>query len=254
VRRSGDLSLAVVFGALGALLAVLPGETLALRAPLAAPLVFVVPGYAATAALFTRPLDWAEWALLTPCLALAITVLGGLILNLTPWGLTAPSWAVLLLAVTVAASAVAAWRRRRAAIDRPLETPTRGPSLSTLQTLTVLGAALVAVGAVWLAREPVAQQPDQGYALLWTLPAASTGTSGVRVGVQNLQPAADRYDLRIVGGGQTLQQFSIDLQPTDSWEADITLARAGSGPVEALLYRAEAPDVVYRRAFLKAGT
>ena len=252
--RSGDLAVALVFAAIGAIAGAVAGDNLAFRAPLAAPLVFVVPGYSVTAALFPRPLDWADWLLLTPALAIAVAVLGGLFLNVTPWGLSAASWAVLLFLVTVIACAVAAWRRRRIVAVSPSPAQAYGSSLRPRQVLAFSAAALVAGVAIWLARQPVPQQPEQGYALLWALPDPAGQPAGVRVGVQSLQPTPERYDLRIVADGQTLQQLSIDLQPVATWEADISLATPTSGTVEAQLYRAAAPDVVYRRAFVRLGS
>jgi uncharacterized membrane protein len=251
--RSGDLIVAVVFAAIGTIVGTLAGDNLAFRAPLAAPLVFVAPGYSVTAALFPRPLDWADWVLLTPSLAIAVVVLGGLFLNVTPWGLSASSWAVLLFLVTVIACAVAAWRRRRTVAVSLPQAQAYG-SLRPRQVLAFTAAALVTGVAIWLARQPVPQQPEQGYALLWALPDPAGQQAGVHVGVQSLQPTLERYDLRIVADGQTLQQLSIDLQPAETWEADISLATPTSGTVEAQLYRAAAPDVAYRRAFVRLGS
>jgi uncharacterized membrane protein len=235
-----------------ALLTLWPGEVWPFRAIAAASLVLVLPGYAATAALFPRRLDWADWLLLTPSLSLAFAALGGLALHFTPWGLTPPAWAVLLLALTVTCGLVAAWRRSRVGAGDVSPTPVRSPGFKPMHALPMFGAALVVGAAIWVAREPVPQQPEQGYAMLWALPADPAAT-GLRVGVQNLEPTAGQYNLRIIASGQTLQQFAIDLQPVDSWEADITLPQAIPGPVEALLYRADTPDVVYRRTLLRTG-
>src|SRR5487761_1406238 len=83
-------------------------------------LVLVFPGYALSAlavpavpAWFRQvnPLLWrGMW---TVGLSLAAAVALGLLLNLTPDGLTRTSWAVSLAALTLAAAAAAAWRRRR---------------------------------------------------------------------------------------------------------------------------------------------
>jgi hypothetical protein len=253
VRASGDLIIAVVVGAIGALVSLMSADSLPLRALFAAPLVFGVPGYAATAALFPRRLDWADWLLLTPCLAVVVAVLGALVLNVTPWGLNLVSWAVVLLGTTIAASIVAAWRRARAEVlPAPSQAP--GVALTPVQWLALSVAAVITGSAIWLVREPVAQQPQQGYAVLWALPVqADSPASGVRIGVQSFEPSADRYDLRIVADGQTLQQFAVDLQPGDAWEADITLPPTPAGLVEAQLYRADAPDAVYRRVSLQTG-
>jgi hypothetical protein len=253
--RLGDLALVVTLAAVGAVVCALPLEGVPIRGLLAAPLVFVLPGYALTAALFPRTLDWAEWLLFTLGLALAITALGGLVLNVTPWGLNAQSWATLLFGVTAVASLVAIYRRRRLE-DQASEDQARSvqASVGVTSALAMGCAALLAGGAMWLAHTPVPQQPEQGYTLMWSLPVADAGANGIRVGVRNFEPVPTSYALRIVAGGQTIQQFAIDLEPVDGWEADVSLPTADPGPIEALLYRADAPDVVYRRTLVRAGT
>ncbi|MDQ6673875.1 MAG: DUF1616 domain-containing protein, partial [Chloroflexota bacterium] len=88
----------VVCLAVAALSAVVLGlGTLWVRASLAGPLVLVLPGYALVRALLpARPRRLAELLLLSLGSSLAIAVLGGLVLNLTPWGIRAESWAVFL--------------------------------------------------------------------------------------------------------------------------------------------------------------
>ena len=61
------------------------------------PLVILLPGYALTSALFARQTtELPIGLLLSVGLSLAITILEGLLLNLTPWGLQATSWALAL--------------------------------------------------------------------------------------------------------------------------------------------------------------
>src|SRR5487761_1505409 len=96
-------------------------------------LVLVFPGYALSAlavpavpAWFRQvnPLLWrGMW---TVGLSLAAAVALGLLLNLTPDGLTRTSWAVSLAALTLAAAAAAAWRRRRRGVAEGASAPLAG--------------------------------------------------------------------------------------------------------------------------------
>src|SRR5438874_6431419 len=72
------------------------------------PLALVLPGYALISALFPkRELGGSERVVFSVGLSLIIVILGGLVLNLTPFGLRTNSWAVYLGAITLGASGVA---------------------------------------------------------------------------------------------------------------------------------------------------
>src|SRR3954468_21171576 len=114
-RKYCGLILAVVLGDALAIALFLALGGGAVRVLVALPFVLVLPGLALTAALFpTGALDVAERLLFSLGLSLAITALGGLVLQLTPWGLRPASWALLLGLVTLAAGAAAflRWRGR----------------------------------------------------------------------------------------------------------------------------------------------
>src|SRR6266852_7191599 len=84
-----------------------PGRILTL------PLVLVLPGYALMASVFPRrSLGAVECLVFSLGLSLVIVVLGGLVLNWTPFGLRASSWSLLLGSITLGACAVALARRR----------------------------------------------------------------------------------------------------------------------------------------------
>jgi len=220
-----------------------------LRATLAAPLVFVLPGYALMKALLPdQPRRLAEQLLLSLGSSLAVAVLGGLILNLTPWGIRAESWAGLLCSVTLAACVVAAMRAR-AALSYPAE-PMR-LSLRPLQAMLVAVAVLLVFGTVWVARTPAPQQSTQTYSLLWAVPASDSGSDGVRLGVESGESDTSAFIVRVVEGTQQLEEFPIQLAPAQRWETELTLTGAVVVGLEVQLSKTETPDVVYRRVALR---
>jgi len=77
------------------------------------PFLLVLPGYALTAALFPNQIGLAERLLLTLALSISVTVVSGLLLNLTAWGLQGTTWIVWLGGITIAASMLALARRQR---------------------------------------------------------------------------------------------------------------------------------------------
>src|SRR5258708_16677585 len=84
-----------------------------LRTLLVLPFLLVLPGYALTAALFPNQIGLAERLLLTLALSISVTVVSGLLLNLTAWGLQGTTWIVWLGGITIAACMLALARRQR---------------------------------------------------------------------------------------------------------------------------------------------
>src|SRR5438477_895611 len=116
-RKSLDLALAVGL-AIAASLSIVLGLSPILRLVLSVLLVLVLPGFALTAALFPhRSLAAPERVLFTFGLSLTVSVLGGLVLNFTPWGIEPKSWAVFLACITVASGAVGVTRRTAQVAD-----------------------------------------------------------------------------------------------------------------------------------------
>lgn len=213
----------------------------ALRIVLALPLVLVVPGYALTAALFpAREFGPAEHIPLMVGFSLALAALGGVLLNWTPWGLQALSWAVLLLAVTLLASLVAVRRRREQS-----ESAHDARAMFTVRqgALVVLALGIV-IAAVNVTRTPTAPQGLQGYTQLWLLPADKKAQHTFTIGVRSMEFQDTTYELQLNAGDQILQQWSdLTLKPNDTWQKKVVISEdaARAGPLRALLFRADGP-------------
>jgi len=220
-------------------------------------LALVLPGYAITVAVFPQHMrGGAERVTFSLGLSLVVAFLGGLVLNWTPQGLQATSWAVLLGSVTLAASIVAVARlwsgnREQSTINRV------NPKISIGQGALLVLAALVTCAAIGIARNGAATQSYPGFTQLWMLPADGDSNSAVRVGVRSGEPTAVRYRLQVEADGYVvLDQSPIDLEPEEDWETVLAMPSEYSQAetVDAVLYRLDAPEEPYRRVTLWIGT
>lgn len=249
-HKSLDLVGVIAFIALASLLTLIGVNQTVLRPVLALPLVLVLPGYALTAALFPRQtLGLPERLALTLGVSLAVSTLGGLALNWTPWGLQENSWWVMLAGVTLGASSIALLRRRKYPASDPKPSAT---GLSVHHVLLFGVAALVVLGAIALSLSG-ALQPRAGFTQLWMLPADETHSDTVRLGVRSMELATTRYRLSLKVGDITIDEWpAIVLAPGEQWETEVVLpiGLSGTVPVEAVLSRLDASEETYQHALL----
>jgi uncharacterized membrane protein len=223
------------------------------------PLVLVVPGYALTAAVFPkRSLGVPERLVFSLGLSLVIVVLGGLLLNWTPFGLRASSWAVLLSGITLGAGVVALVRRQGQRAPTSRWVRFGGVGLAFRQGLLMGLAAMVVCAAIAVSRISAAQQAFPGFTQLWILPAGTANAKdALRLGVRNMEATATVYSLSVSANGKVVKVWrKIDLKPHERWEAILVLpqiGRPGAARVEARLYRARAPATIYRHDVLWLG-
>jgi hypothetical protein len=229
------VGVAVVYGGLGLI-----------WAALGVALVLWLPGYTLTAALFSRgQLQGIERVLVTVGSSIALAILMGFGLNGLGIPLTGWTWGVGLVGLALAAGALA-WLQ-------PTHRPTR-PRLGTwvlprYRDVLLFGvAALLIVSAIGLARLGATEQPQQGFTELWMLPAPG---DGVRIGLSNGESKAMTYRVVLRGSTATIAEWPlVQLEPGQEWDREVALpANAGTG-VELVLYRADAPSVIYRRVVL----
>lgn len=239
---------------------VVPSSWLPFRI-LTLPLAFVLPGYALMRALFRRQaFGYAERLLFTLGLSLSIVILSGLVLNATSFGLQAISWAVLLGAFTLVASAVAILRQlrqRESVEERP---GLKGNRFSFRQVLLLVFAVLIVTGAIVFSIIGAQQQPRPGFTQFWMLPASapSKTENAVLLGISNKEFTPMEYQLTVNMNGKIIKEWpAIDLNINQQWQATLVLPLIGhttSTRVEAMLYQADAPTKVYRDVVLWVGT
>ena len=245
LRRQSDLFLGIILALVLIILAVLGLHPPIFQAILAIPFVFFVPGNALVRVIFPRDdLKWMERFLLAIGLSLGVTILSGLVLNITPWGLQADSWLLILSAFTLEASGIAIGRRWR----MPASVTTLPRFYFPLRQIGLLGLATVLiVFALKLTFTPRAAEGIQGYTSLWILPEAESNPASLIIGIHSQESAPTQYVLQITFNGQLLQEWSaISLAPGEQNLKSISRP-AESGLIDATLYRADSLGSVYRR-------
>lgn len=216
----------------------------AVRVIVTLPLVLLLPGYAVVAAAFgARLLDVPQRFLLALACSLMIAILGGIVLNSMPGGIDTLNWALLLVAVTVVACWIAARRRR----GRP-HVATGGEKLRVGRGELAMfaAAALIAVAAIVLAQTPFPANDARGFTALAMLP--ETEGAAVEVDVISSEQHSQRYVLEVGSrrsGRPEVRRFA--LEPGETTSVRIPVSVDGRQRIDAVLYRANDPNRVYRR-------
>jgi hypothetical protein len=218
-----------------------------LRVLVGVPFVLVAPGYALQAAMFDPgSLGRTERAVLSLGLSIAVGIIAGLLLNLTPAGLNRDSWSLLLGAIA-AAGAVAAMVRGRI---RQTRANVAWPK--PLDALSLLAATVMLASAFGVARAGAAEQRT-GFTQFWLRPVdGSPAASGpLRIGVHSYELAPETFQVEVRSPGAVAHRLpSIELHPGESWEFELPSPTTAE-PVEAVLYR-DGVHAPYRRVWLAA--
>lgn len=250
MRRDYDLGMVSVIAVMGLVLSWAHLDNIVLRVAVGLPLVFVAPGYALVCAVFSPDaIDGPERVVVTCGLSLTIAALGSLLLHWTPWGLGSEAWAGLLGGITLGCSALA-WRRRR---QTPAP-PARRPQIDLRSGLLLVVAAFVLVGVIGMAGVGAQTQPNTPFTQLSMLPDPATSNAVVlRLG--NFENATTGYLLQLNVAGSTVAEWSpLELQAGQQWTGTAALPAVPTATtVEAVLYRLDQPNTVYRRVTLGRG-
>ncbi len=246
-KRSLDLLLMCAATILGAMLVVAAVPLPVLRVPLTLPILFFFPGYALLEAANPRGgLGVVEKMLLGLGLSLSLLALGGLVLDLLPWGLQGATWMLYLCPIIFGGSLVA-WLRRPSSMP-PSERwrlSISGPQAIclSLSLLVVAGAMALAVAGAASARGTVPTQ-------FWLLPADTASTPSVQLGLRNAEPQTITYRIDLEIDGRTVYQGDpITLEPQEMANPRLELPeeQARQERIEIKLYRMDDQETAYRR-------
>jgi len=244
-----------------------------LRLLMALLLVFILPGYAISTALFPGGPNQERLGLSVRLLfmlmaSISNAILGGLVLSQTTWGVQTTSWTIWLSTVTLISALITWLRRQRTPAD-----PVGNWLVSLWQGLFTLGErlglrwrdglwlALALVGVIMvlrMAQLPAAPHGLRGYSMLWIAPGHKTGADAggqlIQVGVrsQEFEPVA--YKVQVTADGQLIQEWpAIQLDPNQQWMATLGLESTlpADVTVEASLYRLDQPNIRYRWVVLR---
>jgi uncharacterized membrane protein len=255
-----------------ALVAVLACGAAASGAPPAAMIVLGImllaaPGYLLGQLLVGSRVAGLERVVVMTGLALAVPVLGGLVLYAARVPLHRPGWLGLLAGVTLAAD-TALFARRRTTVDgrtdRPATQVQAAPSglaapresreprsawrASRWHVAVFAAAVLVAAGAVGLAVVGVARQPQPGFTQLWLSPQRPDAHT-LSLGVTNDQGRTTSYRLVLRRDGQVIDTWNLALGDGRTWQRSVLVT--GKQTLTAGLYRL--PDLTHPYRYVSVG-
>jgi hypothetical protein len=209
-----------------------------IRILLALFLAFLAPGYLLLRALYPQngPTGAERWALVIGC-SIAIVVIQGLLLELTPGGITATgtAWAMGVTVVGLAAIAVARARREG---QRLL--PRRGSLRSRNGSVLRLAApclivVLLGIVAVDIARDSATDASRRSsFTQLWLIPHGDE----LQLGVKSFEPESTRFALTVSVGRRELTHYDFALPAASTFTKRLALPRSASAtdPVAARLF------------------
>jgi uncharacterized membrane protein len=224
-------------------------------------LAFVLPGFAATGALFHgRSLSRVERTVLAPALSLAVLVLGGLLVYALGLRLTAGTWGGLTALATVVSAGVGYLRWLRSdrgaapavgasAGDAPA--PPAGRRQVALKLASLLVAAGLLAGAFATAWRSAVDQGGTAFTALSIVQADDANPNDalrpVSIAVDSHETEQTQYLMRVRGAQGVLRQFSLSLGPGEVWKTEIQVPIPEKITVELFKGAGNTP---YRTVFL----
>ena len=225
-----------------------------LRIILGLPFLLLFPGYTLMAALFARrgDLSGIERVAFSFGLSIAVTILIGLILNYTPWGLSLYAILLSLTVFILATSAVAYYRRRRLAAEErfalslQMALP-RWAGLSNLDkalSIVLVVSVLAAIGllAYVVAAPKVGEKFTEFYVLGDYPEELSLGEEAtVTLGITNHEGQEITYYIEVmIDGVKNGEVGPLILADEEEWEQEVSFVPDEAGDdqkVEFLLYK-----------------
>jgi hypothetical protein len=180
-------------------------------------------------------------------LALAVPILGGLLLYWAGVPLHRPGWLGLLAGVTLAGDVLLVLCRLRGrAAPFTWQPRWRVPAR---HTVVFAAAVVVAAGAVAIARVGAAIQPQPGFTQLWLSPQRHNAHAE-SLGVSNNEGSAASYRLVLLRNGHVSATWNLTLADGGTWQQ--TVPFTGTYTLSANLYRL--PDLARPYRYVSTGT
>jgi uncharacterized membrane protein len=211
-------------------------------APLGISMVLFIPGYAIVTAVLPN-IGSERTLLLSLGLSIAISAIGGILLNLTPWGLTPGTWAIWLSTIAII-GIILAYRQRRT-FSQNFEMGV--PSLQK-ENIAIFGLAgfilLISVLIAYIS----SIQTETTFTQLWAIPNVTPeGRYEVQIGIRNEEKLPEVYNLYIEVDSQRLDEWpTIPLESGSEWITVYQLPEKPNRPIRILLYRINDMNHAYR--------
>lgn len=231
-----DLSIVIGLALLSGVLAFVTVPVLS--AVVAVPAILCAPGYALLRLLLPADrFSLPERGIFAVGLSIALTILTGLVLNATPWGLRVVPFTLALSAITLAIAGLALL----------LGTPAPArPKLDLRRNHLVLfvGAALLVIVALVISVQGVQTYQTAQFTQTWLLSADSTHLT---FGLQNEEGHADTYKVVVMVNGVVVQHWdAVTLADQQQWQQVLAKPTRAGAHLTVTIYRSEAPKTVYR--------
>ena len=245
-------SLAVlVVALLSAGLACWPTPLGVVNAVIAIPALLLAPGYAIVRlALPDSRCNSLERFVFAMGLSIAITILCGIILNWTPFGLSAVPFTWTVSAVTIVCALLALWRA-----GEPISLPAIALRPAALMWLG-LGTVFV-VMAIVISIQGAQTYQKTAFTQLWLLPASNAPTPGTHLtlGVRNDEGRTMSYLVQIMMNGKLTQQWTtVTLATNQVWQQPLTFNAPPDTQIVARIFRVDQPGAVYRTVAFQTPT
>ena len=215
-------------------------------------LLFVLPGYGITKALFAeRRQSLSHLCLLSIGLSLSVSILTALVLSLATNGLQTGSWLTVIVATVLGACWVAFRRRQSLEPESRSRTAPHRKSarVRARDVMLLVIASVIIVGAVAFARTPLPAKNVQGYTALSIIQGSAASPPTVRVSIASEELQAQLYRIELRTETKVTYVNRIGLVPGQKWSATVRVPSPPPGQqslVEAALYRNNQPDTRYR--------
>lgn len=242
-RRQGDILVSLALGLMAlAAVAFLPGGTA--RLLLVAPLVLFLPGHALLRAFAFRASSAFTWFVVATGLSMAVTIVGGFVLNGGGW-IDAPGWVFWCAGIVIVADVATLLRGHAAA--RSWRLPP-GPSLG--QGIALAAAVLLIVAAfVFTGRDSTSYRPFPSIEF-WMVAPDPQRPNAVTIGVTNGEATARTFDIEVTLAGRPEAQWrSLYIGPGETVTKEVAFSALGRERAEAWLVPSDDRSKVHRRVF-----
>lgn len=208
--------------------------------------LFAASGYLLSRLLLSPQTAGLERVAVASGLALAVPILGGVLLYFSGVPLYRSGWLGLLAGVTLASDVVLLVRRLAGRTDafawRPRwQVPVR-------HTVVFAAAVVVAAGAMVVARIGVADQAQPGFTQLWLSPQRQNAHAA-NLGVSNDQGSRTSYRMVLLRNGHVTSTWNLTLADGGTWQQTVPLN--GKYTLTANLYRL--PDLAHPYRYVSTG-
>lgn len=210
-------------------------------------MVLFIPGYALTLAILPQ-LDRATILLISLGISISMSIMGGFILDYTPWGLHPFSWAIWLSCISLLGCIVAAYRR--SLLSKAAATRSAIPRWNWKVIASFLLASIIIIAAIIIAINS-AIQAGTTFTQLWAVPGVDEDGYAIQIGVHNQELNTLHYELFVESQGITINHWTdIVLAPGETWTMSMPLLEKPKYPITFLLYNTDMPDKVFRTVHL----